>query len=102
MTRAACRKLTNSQASGSPSKSQTFDCRRFDRSFSWMRALFSLQCQSVRHSETTARDDDDARNTRLSREDTLRDAATSLSLGERVSFASREYQLIEQLWRTDP
>src|SRR5215469_11238902 len=61
MTSAACRKLTNSQASGSPTKSRTFGCRskRFDHSVSWTRVLFSPQCR-----ETTARDEDrgDARN----------------------------------------
>jgi hypothetical protein len=61
--------------------------------------LFSPQCR-----ETTARDEDrgDARNARLPREDALREAAISLSLDEGLSFAGREYQLIELLWRTEP
>ncbi len=39
---------------------------------------------------------------RLAREDALREAAISLSLGDGVPITGREYRLLEQLWRTDP
>jgi hypothetical protein len=94
MASAARRKVTNSQVSG-------FASTQFRSAFSWARALFSLQCESGKKCRPTP-SDSEARDTRLAREDALREAALALSLGDGVPLTGREYQLIERLWRTDP
>lgn len=95
MPRTACHRLTNSQVSGSPPK-------RLESALSWVRALFPLRCQPAQQLDPLLRDTDCARDASLSREDALREAAISLSLGDGALFTGREYQLIEQLWRIDP
>ena len=95
MASAARRKLTNSQVSG-------FASTQFESAFSWARALFSLQCQPVKRSDPMQRDEEAPRDGRLAREDALREAAISLSIGDGVPLTAREYQLIERVWRTDP
>jgi hypothetical protein len=94
MASAAHRKLTNSQVSGFPST-------QFQSALSCARALFSLQCEPGKKCRPMP-SDAEARDTRLARDDALREAALALSLGGGVSLTGREYQLIERLWRTDP
>ena len=95
MAHAACYSLTNSQVSGSPQKGLKGPLSR-------LRALFPLRCQLAQQLDPLQRDPDDAREPGLSREDALREAAVSLSLGAGVALIGREYHLIERLWRTDP
>ena len=94
MPRTACERLTNSQGSGARPK-------ELDAAFSWVSALFSLRRRSARQPDPSPQDAE-ARDTRLAREDALREAALSLSLGDGIPFTGRDYQLLERLWRTDP
>jgi hypothetical protein len=57
-----------------------------------VRPLLRLRCREL----------PSPRDTALAREDTLREAAMSLSLGDGLIFTGRVYRLLEQLWRIDP
>jgi hypothetical protein len=94
MPRTACDRLTNSQGSGARPK-------ELEVALSWVRALFPLRGRPARQPDPSPQDAA-ARDTRLSRADALREAALSLSLGDGIPFTGRDYQLLEQLWRTDP
>lgn len=94
MPRTACERLTNSQGSGARPK-------ELAAVLSWVRVLFPLPSRPVRQPDPSPQDAE-ARDTRLSRADALREAALSLSLGDGIPFTGRDHQLLEQLWRTDP
>jgi hypothetical protein len=94
MARAACLRVINSQGS-------EFRQGRGQGALSWVRALFSPACQATRQPELLQRDEEEARDARLTRADALREAALSLSLGDGIALTGRDYQLLEQLWRTD-
>jgi hypothetical protein len=93
MPRTAFQRLTNSQESWP---------KELDAALCWMRALFPLRCQPPRQPSPSAPEAEGARDSRLSRADALREAALSLSLGDGIPLTGRDYQLLEQLWRTDP
>jgi hypothetical protein len=93
MPRTAGERLTNSQGSGARPK-------ELEAALSWARALFSLRPRSARQPAPSPQDAE-ARDTRLAREDALREAALSLSLGDGIPFTGRDYQLLERLWRTE-
>jgi hypothetical protein len=95
MPRNACQRLTNSQGSGAWPKG-------LDAALSRIRALFPLRCHPGRQIDLSPQGAEQAGDTRLAREDALREAALSLSLGDGIPFTGRDYQLLEQLWRTDP
>jgi hypothetical protein len=93
MPRTACQRLTNSQESRAWPK-------ELEAALSWVRALSPLRCQPPQ--QTGPSPQETARDSRLSRAEALREAALSLSLGDGLPFTGRDYQLLEQLWRTDP
>jgi hypothetical protein len=95
VARSACQRLTNSQGPGAWSKG-------LEGTLTWLRALFPLRCRPASQSDPSPRGAEEARDTRLSRKDALREAALSLSLGDGIPFTGRDYLLLEQLWRTDP
>jgi hypothetical protein len=92
MPRTARQRLTNSRAWP----------KELEAALSWVRALFPLRCQPPRQPGPSLQAAEEARDSHLSREDELREAALSLSLGDGIPFTGRDYQLLEQLWRTDP
>jgi hypothetical protein len=79
VTGATCRFLTNSQ----PSRVAQ-DC---GNARSWVRALLCLRCRAVSSPQDAA----------LVREDALREAAISLSLGDGIPLTGRDYRLLEHL-----
>jgi hypothetical protein len=85
----ACQSLTNCQASESRQKRPG--------ALFWAQSLVRLRGWRGRGRHDPPRDD-----ARLVRENVVREAAISLSLGDGIPFTGREYQLLEQLWRTDP
>jgi hypothetical protein len=87
----ACRNLTNYQVSESRQKART---SALFRARFWAQTLLRLCWRQ--------RCEPPGRDARLLRKDVLREAATSLSLDLGAPFTAREYQLLEQLWRTDP
>jgi hypothetical protein len=84
MVRAPCYTLINSQASRT--------LQDPGDATSWVRALVRLRCRAIPSPSDMA----------LAREDALREAAISLSLGDGLPFTGHEYQLPEQLRRIDP
>jgi hypothetical protein len=94
MPRTACERVTNSQGSGARPK-------ELEAALSWVRALFPPRGRPARKPLPSPHDAE-ARDSHLSRADALREAALSLSLGDGIPLTGRDYQLLEQLWRTDP
>ena len=79
MVRAPCQTLINSQVSRT--------LQEPDEASFWVRTLFRLRCRASLSPQDAA----------LAREDALREAAISLSLGDGLPLTGREYRLLEQL-----
>ena len=82
MARTVRRTLRNSQGPCAPQR----------RGGAWFRALFWLRCRQI----------PSPRDAALVREDSLGEAAASLSAGDGLAFTGREYRLLELLRRIDP